>query len=100
MFKGRWIGARPRLTAVQGGASSPAKCVNAVLAMVWLGSWHWNGKHDTANLSRGSDWLCSMRSGDWLRAAALPNYGKEFSHARRERERGKGHGVFVTIMRC
>ena len=33
-------------------------------------------------------------------AAALPNYGEEISHARRERERGKGHGVFVTVVRC
>ena len=29
-------------------------------------------------------------------AAALRNHGEESSHSQREKERGKGHGVFLT----
>jgi hypothetical protein len=28
--------------------------------------------------------------------AALPNNGEEYSHAQREKKRGKGHGVVIT----
>ena len=84
----------------RGGTDSPVNRELVILASVWL-------EFGTGMESTTRQTFLGARIGSAAReagigydAAALPNYGEEFSHVRRERERGKGHGVFVTLVRC
>ena len=84
----------------RGGTDSPVNRELTILASVWL-------EFGTGMESTTRQTFLRARIGSAARgaeisygAAALPNYGEEFSHARRERERRKGHDVFVTLVRC
>ena len=84
----------------RGGTDSPVNRELAILASVWLefGTGMVSTTRQTFLRARIGSAACGAEIG--YGAAALPNYGEEFSQARRERERGKGNGVFITLVRC